>query len=57
MFPTEHYFHQTNVNLNLFLENFTEKKKTTMAKKFYKTDHRKNDSSINKTSFSRRFYD
>nr|AVR57689.1 hypothetical protein [Halamphora calidilacuna] len=33
MFPTEHHFHQTNVNLNLFLENFTEKKHTQLWRK------------------------
>ena len=33
MFPTEHHFHQTNVNLNLFLENFTEKKKHNYGEK------------------------
>ena len=33
MFPTEHHFHQTNVNLNLFLEDFTEKKHTQLRRK------------------------
>ena len=33
MFPTEHHFHQTNVNLNLFLEDFTEKKHKQLWRK------------------------